>query len=73
MIEPTLDLASFAFDEEVDSVMLLLKDGEQSVLKVCRFLLPAAWNGYRFAFTWSRAVLDEMLDVVVVDVVCGPR
>jgi hypothetical protein len=70
MIQTTLDLTSLAFDEEIYPVVLLLKDGEESILEICGLFLTSSRNRYRFAFAWSGAVLDEKFYVVIVNVIC---
>lgn len=51
--------------------MLFLENVVQIVFESLGFVVRLAGDGDGFALAWCRALFDELLDVVVVDVVCA--
>jgi len=51
--------------------MLLLQDRKEVILELVRLIVASTRHSDRFALTGCRSFLDEVLDVVVVDVVCA--
>lgn len=51
--------------------MLLFQDEKEVILEALGLIVGAAGHGDRLALAWCCALFDEVLDIVVVDVVCA--
>ena len=71
LTESSLDLAGLASYKQVDAVVLVGEDVEEGILKLEELVVAAAGHRHGLALSGCCLVLDEALDIVVVDVVCG--
>lgn len=51
-------------------MVLIGENMEEGILEVVELIIAFAWHGDCLAFSRRGILLDEMLDVVVVNVVC---
>ena len=72
LVEPPLDLSMFACDEKTDTVVLLAQDGKQLRLQLspCVARRTLSWYCDWIRFDVRGPFLDEVLQRVVVDIIC---
>lgn len=71
VVEPSLDLAALALDEEMDAIMLGLQDIEEGLAECSFGRCALAGYGESSAGAGCGVMLDQVLEVVVVDIVFG--
>lgn len=72
MFQPPFDLAALAAYEAIDAIMLGLQDSKERVAKGSLRGPALAGDRCGFAGARGRLVLYDVLEVVIVDVDCGP-
>ena len=70
LTKSALNFSGLAAHEQVDSLMLVVKDVEESIFEFHKSLISSARHIYRLALTRRCAFFYEILDVVVIYVVC---
>lgn len=69
--QTALDFARLAAHKKVDALMLAGEDVEQLVLELVAVHVWLTGNGHGFAIAGGGVLLDEVLNLVVVDVICA--
>lgn len=69
LTKPVLYLSRLALHKQINALVLLFQYQVQLALELLRDVVSATRHRYRFALAGRRALLDEVLDVVIIDVV----